>query len=554
MATTLGIIITDAGIAEVVNAEHSGTAPVTLTQVGFGSGQYTPTPDQTALHNEIKRVDTIAGGVVGSDILHIQALDGSPTDSYTVYEIGVYTASGTLFAVYSQNLPIIHKIADTQTMVAIDIVLSGFQPSSVTIGDTDFSLAPATTSNLGVVELATNAEATAGTDDERAVTPAALSAALTAAKQTLAKLDNDPTPNANGHHVVLNDGGKFTTSKTFGNPSDTRKIELDAAVGASGNPISSSILIDTNSYGKTKINENGISFFPPGSSNVGIFGDKDANNNPVLKIAKYLTGAGFSAAALKVLGTIEATSDLTVSGDAIVNNDLTVHQDASVDGIISAAASIISGNESIGGNLTVTGNISTANGTISGHQITSDELIINGSGSFLDVFITGTDGLDVTNGISAGSVSTGTLSASNGASITGDTSITEGNLTVSIGSAMDGGKITSDELETDVAKLKTAIIKNFLFSSDSGLAFGAFWTTSGPISSGDPVVSYELPNGSGTGETVTALVAKLDSLRLSKRVWVLLKDTGITNIYGPNDTLPSNAMYSSYQFGLVFAV
>ena len=43
MANT--ILITDAGLAEVVNAEQSGTAPVVITEVGYGTGQYTPTGD-----------------------------------------------------------------------------------------------------------------------------------------------------------------------------------------------------------------------------------------------------------------------------------------------------------------------------------------------------------------------------------------------------------------------------------------------------------------------------------------------------------------------------
>ena len=178
MATTLNVIITDAGIAEVINAEHTGTAPVVLTQVGVGRGVYTPTADQTALHDEIKRLSSISGGVVGDNIMHIQALDGAADASYAVYEIGIYTASGTLFAVYSQALPIIHKVADSEIMLAIDFVLAGFEPTSVTVGDTNYSLAPATTSNQGVVELATDDEAIAGTDDERALTPKSGAAAI----------------------------------------------------------------------------------------------------------------------------------------------------------------------------------------------------------------------------------------------------------------------------------------------------------------------------------------------------------------------------------------
>lgn len=176
MPSTLNVIITDAGIAEVVNAQHTGTAPVVLTQVGFGRGIYTPTADQTALHDEIKRVSTIAGGVVGSNIMHIQALD-SGEDAYAVYEIGVYTASGTLFAVYSQPMPILHKVANASIMCVIDFVLSGVEPTAVTVGDTNYTLAPATTTNLGVVELATDGEVIAGTDTERAITPAGGAAA-----------------------------------------------------------------------------------------------------------------------------------------------------------------------------------------------------------------------------------------------------------------------------------------------------------------------------------------------------------------------------------------
>ena len=52
------MLITDAGIAEVINAEKNGTAPVVLTHVGLGTGQYEPTSDLTALKAEFKRLST----------------------------------------------------------------------------------------------------------------------------------------------------------------------------------------------------------------------------------------------------------------------------------------------------------------------------------------------------------------------------------------------------------------------------------------------------------------------------------------------------------------
>jgi hypothetical protein len=224
MATTLNLIITDAGIQEVINAQHDGTAPVRLSQVGFGRGIYTPVPSQTALHDEIKRVSTISGGVVGGNIMHIQALDGDASAAYAVYEIGVYTASGTLFAVYSQPLPIIHKVADSEIMVAIDIILTGVEPTAVTVGDTNYTLAPATTSNLGVVELATDGEAIAGTDTERALTPAAGAAAMAAHDTVLREM-----------FVTTHAAGSSTTGDAqniYGVKTIMNRIEFKSANGA----------------------------------------------------------------------------------------------------------------------------------------------------------------------------------------------------------------------------------------------------------------------------------------------------------------------------------
>lgn len=174
MATS-SILITDAGLAEVVNAEQSGTAPVVITEVGYGTGQYTPTNDQTALKEEFKRLTTVAGGAVGDNIIHLAARDDT-TEAYTVYEVGLYTASGTLFAVCSQTVPIIQKASQSQALLAIDLAVTDFSADSVAFGDTNFLNPPATTTTLGVVELATDDETVTGTDATRAVTPKSLSA------------------------------------------------------------------------------------------------------------------------------------------------------------------------------------------------------------------------------------------------------------------------------------------------------------------------------------------------------------------------------------------
>lgn len=169
------IIVTDAGIEEVINAERNGTAPVVLTQVGLGTGQYTPTHDQTALQNEFKRLpaNALSGGNVGDNVIYINARDTSG-DAYTLFEFGVYTASGTLFAVCSQNVPILQKAAGAQAYLDIEFLLTNVNPASVTLGDTNFFNPPATTETPGVVELATAAETEAGAVSDKAVTPAGL--------------------------------------------------------------------------------------------------------------------------------------------------------------------------------------------------------------------------------------------------------------------------------------------------------------------------------------------------------------------------------------------
>ena len=182
------LIVTDAGIAEVINAEASGTAPVKLSEVGLGTGKYTATTDQTALVSEFKRLDTVSGGGIGDNVIHVSVTDDSQ-EAYAVHEIGLFTESGTLFAVYAQSQPIIQKAAASWMMLSLDIALVGVSADSITFGDTNFVLPSATTETQGIVELATTTEVQAGTDTSRAVTPKGLaSRTATEARTGLAEI------------------------------------------------------------------------------------------------------------------------------------------------------------------------------------------------------------------------------------------------------------------------------------------------------------------------------------------------------------------------------
>lgn len=167
---SLPFILTNAGKAAIVNAQNTGTAPVVISQVAIGSVSWTPTAAATALNTEIKRISAIGGGTVADDTIHVTASDSS-ADTYTIREVGLYTNGGVLLAIYSQADPILTKGATTVALLAADLVITGLPVGSVTVGDTTFDYPPATETRQGVAELATTAEAQAGTDDERILTP-----------------------------------------------------------------------------------------------------------------------------------------------------------------------------------------------------------------------------------------------------------------------------------------------------------------------------------------------------------------------------------------------
>ena len=109
------IIITNAGLAAIVNGEATGTAAVQITKIGLGSGRYTPSKTQTALQSEFKQIDVIEGGDTGDNTIHVAIRDDSE-DSYAVYEFGLYLADGTLFAVTSQQSVILQKVSTSQAL------------------------------------------------------------------------------------------------------------------------------------------------------------------------------------------------------------------------------------------------------------------------------------------------------------------------------------------------------------------------------------------------------------------------------------------------------
>ncbi|WP_129792571.1 hypothetical protein [Sphingosinicella sp. CPCC 101087] len=175
----LEFIVTDAGRAALVNAQGNGTAPVVIAEYGISSTAFANTPATVALPDEIKRLVTLSGDVVDDDTIHLVLRDET-SDVFTLRSIALYLEDGTLFGTYSQADPILEKSAASVMLVALDAKFADIDAALLEFGDTNFLNPPATKAVQGVVELATEDEATAGVDDVRAVTPKGLLGAVTA--------------------------------------------------------------------------------------------------------------------------------------------------------------------------------------------------------------------------------------------------------------------------------------------------------------------------------------------------------------------------------------
>jgi hypothetical protein len=167
------ITITPAGFAAIVNAEHTGTAPVKLTHVGLTPQHFDVATVAATLPGEAKRLTTFGGQAVSADTLHLNVRDDT-ADAYTLRGFGLYLQDGTLFAVYSQPAPIMEKAAAATMLLATDIRFAKVNATSIEVGDIDFVNPPATTTRAGVVRLSTDQEADAGSDAATALTPRGL--------------------------------------------------------------------------------------------------------------------------------------------------------------------------------------------------------------------------------------------------------------------------------------------------------------------------------------------------------------------------------------------
>lgn len=173
----VSIMVTQAGLDALVNAQSGATEAIEVTQIGLSAAAFSMAPTLTGLPGEFKRISAVSGEAVSETVIHMVAQD-STTDVYTAYGFGLFLADGTLFAVYSQETPLVNKVSVAAFLIAVDIAFLSSIATAITFGDATFLNPPASETVQGVVELANLTEAQAGIDALRALTPASAKAAI----------------------------------------------------------------------------------------------------------------------------------------------------------------------------------------------------------------------------------------------------------------------------------------------------------------------------------------------------------------------------------------
>ena len=175
--TALTLVMTTAGLGRFTAAQVQDDIDLTIASVAFTASDFVAAPTLTALPGEFRRIGAISGEAIGGNMVHMIVRDDGDV-GYTVRGFGLFLADGTLFAVYGQATPICEKSASTSLLMPIDIAFPTTAIDKLTFGDANFLNPPATTERRGVVELATQGEAAAGTDTSRVASVAVLKGLL----------------------------------------------------------------------------------------------------------------------------------------------------------------------------------------------------------------------------------------------------------------------------------------------------------------------------------------------------------------------------------------
>lgn len=238
--TPLVLVMTKAGLARINAAQSGQPVDFRVAAVALSDAPFVAAPTLGVVPGEHRRLATVSGINAGDNITHMVVRDDDAI-GYGVRGFGIYLADGTLLATYAQADRLVQKSPAASLNLAIDIAFTGGVVAALTFGETNFLNPPATTAMRGVVELATDAEADAGTPGLFVITARQLRRAVAAIGQSLQDLADDVADDiaafkrnvaeslaAFGRRKVEGDG--LVTGG--GDLTADRKLKVTAATGA----------------------------------------------------------------------------------------------------------------------------------------------------------------------------------------------------------------------------------------------------------------------------------------------------------------------------------
>ncbi len=233
MTLALKITMTNAGLSRFTAAQLGAGIDLAISTIGLTDTDFVVAPTLEALPGEFRRIDTISGKAVGDNVVHLTMRDDAEI-GYTARGFGLFLADGTLFAIYGKPNRLFEKSPLTTFLAAIDLAFPTSDIDNLTFGNTDFLNPPATTATKGVVELATQAEADAGTDTRRvppvSVVAAMIATALAAIDKRVTDFTDAVTEAISGLAARTTYGSGLVTGG--GRNDANRTLTVDAATGA----------------------------------------------------------------------------------------------------------------------------------------------------------------------------------------------------------------------------------------------------------------------------------------------------------------------------------
>src|SRR3546814_5816169 len=96
------LLITDAGLAAIIDAQEGGTDAILIHSIGLTDTPFVMAPTLTAVPGQFRVIETVSGQAVAENIIHVVAYDPAPVTS-DVTGFGLFDTDGVLIAVYSAS-------------------------------------------------------------------------------------------------------------------------------------------------------------------------------------------------------------------------------------------------------------------------------------------------------------------------------------------------------------------------------------------------------------------------------------------------------------------